>query len=122
MCGIIAVVRRRSPRPAPDPAEVLALLDGLSARLTGGASVDSLEVVLGQLAARLEGADRLLRGVPGTSALLAAPDLAAATDHAIAELAVHLAEVEQVLDGEAGAALGPDALELTNAALIRVKD
>ena len=33
-----------------------------------------------------------------------------------------VSDVEQVLDGEAGAALGPDALELTNAALIRVKD
>ncbi|MGH9137516.1 MAG: hypothetical protein ACRD0G_10775, partial [Acidimicrobiales bacterium] len=66
MCGIIAVVRRRADRPPPDPGTVRALLDeALAAPAAAGP---------------LEEADRLLRGVPGVQALLAAPDLVAAVD------------------------------------------
>ena len=73
MCGIIAVVRRRSERAAPAPGALLASLD---------AAVSDMEPVLADLSARLDTAasvlaevDRDLRGVPGLTTMVG--DLAA---------------------------------------------
>ncbi|MEO7556307.1 MAG: SIS domain-containing protein [Acidimicrobiales bacterium] len=122
MCGIIAVVRRRARRPAPDPSTVLGLLSGLDDLAVDAGGEARLEAKLRAVAEPLEEADRLLRGVPGTQCLLGAPDLAAAAERILAGLTVELAEIEGRLDGEAQAVLTADALEGTNAALIRVKD
>src|SRR5437762_6188662 len=119
MCGIIAVVRRRARRTPPDPAEVLALLGGLRPPLAAGVDLLALEATLAHLTEPLEEADRLLRGVPGTRCLIGAPDLVAAAERVLGDLHTELARVEALLDGEAGAALAPNVLERTNAALIR---
>jgi glucosamine--fructose-6-phosphate aminotransferase (isomerizing) len=121
MCGIIAVVRRRSERAAPAPDALLASLD---------AAVSDMEPVLADLSARLDTAasvlaevDRDLRGVPGLTTMVG--DLAATS--AIARRVDTLAEladrVEALLDSsDAAAALSTAQLETTNASLIRCKD
>jgi glucosamine--fructose-6-phosphate aminotransferase (isomerizing) len=116
MCGIIAVVRRPGDRLPPNPDDVRPLVLGAAARLVAA----DLDVVgIDALAADLEAADTLLRGVPGVRCLLAAPDLAAAVDAAADDLWAALASLEARLD--AGALEGP-ALEAVNASVVRVKD
>ena len=70
MCGIIAVLRRRSTGDAPDLAAQEVELTGAIARFLAIPSssdpvADALEV-----ATILESVDRALSGVPGLSALL----------------------------------------------------
>ena len=59
MCGIIAVLSRRTDRSAPTTAEVVALLE------TAAASVGSNPA---EAATVLSSLDALLRGVPGVVA------------------------------------------------------
>ena len=102
MCGIIAVLRRPSSRPAPSPDEVLACF---------GAS---------DLAAIRDGlvqANALLGGVPGVQALLDHPTLADHVRDAVAQARAEVAAIEAKLDaGELPAS------EETNALVIEVKD
>ena len=71
MCGIIAVVRRRSDRVPPSPGALADLL---------AAAAADMEPTIVELPARLESAaaglvrvDTELRGVPGVTALVADP-------------------------------------------------
>jgi glucosamine--fructose-6-phosphate aminotransferase (isomerizing) len=116
MCGIIAVVRRRGDRTPPDPDLVLAFVEAVAPELVGLPS----PARLGELAADLEEADRLLRGVPGTRAMLDAPDLVAGLDRALTGIVARVAEIESTLD--AGGHLPPEVVEATNAVLVRLKD
>jgi glucosamine--fructose-6-phosphate aminotransferase (isomerizing) len=118
MCGIIAVVRRRSRRTAPTTAELTALLAGAAEDLQG-APIGDLGDVVAAVAGRIEAVDRLLRGTPGIAALLADRTLPGAIDAACAEVGAALAERESGLDEDPAA--GP-ALEAVNAAVIRLKD
>ena len=117
MCGIIAVVRRRTARTIPDHASILGLLDPL-ADLLAGNDLSSLDARLEQAARALEDANALLRGVPGVEALLQSPDLRAAVARETDDIAFALAAVDAKLD--AGAV--PEQLERINASLARVKD
>jgi glucosamine--fructose-6-phosphate aminotransferase (isomerizing) len=119
MCGIIAIVRRRSERTPPTSAELLALLDPVPGLLDRPAHERLLEA-LTSAAERVDGADRLLRGSAGTQALLADRSLLARLENTTAGLATQIEEIERDLDTEAGAALSD--LEAVNAALIRLKD
>ncbi len=118
MCGIIAVLRRRSDRTPPSSAEVLGLLEGAATRLSEaepgglGAAVDSLADRTGE-------ADRLLRGTPGIRALLADRSLAAGIDALVDDCSQALVAREAGLDAEAS---DPAGLEAVNAAVIRLKD
>ena len=118
MCGIIAVLRRRSERTPPTSAELLALLDGGAARLAG-ADAASLATVVAGLADQVAEADRLLRGTPGIRALLADRSLAASIDGLVADATAALAACEAELDAEP---TDPARLEATNAAVIDLKD
>ena len=118
MCGIIAVVRRRSARPAPTSAELTSLLEGAAAELRA-APPDALDAVVAGVAERVETVDRLLRGTPGIAALLADRGLTPAVDGACTDIGQALAEREGALDEDP--ASGP-ALESVNAAFIRLKD
>ena len=123
MCGIIAVVRRRADRLPPDPAQLRSLLDDALARLGDAIAAGAVPDAAGLNAAAepLEEADRLLRGVPGVLALLAAPDLSAGIDAAVDGVWANITGVEVALDaGSFGVAA--DELERTNAAIVRVKD
>src|SRR4051794_12190838 len=117
MCGIIAVVRRRSSRTIPDHADILRLLDPL-ADLLGGEDLSSLDARLEQAADALEEANALLHGVPGVEALLKSPELRAAIERDTEEVAYAIAALDAKLD--AGAV--PDRLENINAVLVRARD
>ena len=74
MCGIIAVVRRPSRRPAPSSADVLDLLTD-AAEALAGPSPDEWAAAAAAAATGLARADVLLRGTPGVRCLLADPAL-----------------------------------------------
>ncbi len=119
MCGIIAVVRRRSTRPTPTTADVLTLVEGAASRLSG-VELDNAETPLDGLAGRLAEADRLLRGTPGIRLLIG--------DAGVVEsLRAELAQLRTVLDGfeaelDERATVESVDLEAVNASLIRVRD
>lgn len=116
MCGIIAVVRRPSTRPTPTADEVLA---GLIGPTVTSDDADRAET-FAQLAADLETADELLRGVPGLRLLLSDPGLVETLRHHGAQtLALVEAEERRI---EAGTGLATARVEATNQALIRVRD
>ncbi|MBA3282923.1 MAG: glucosamine-6-phosphate synthase, partial [Acidimicrobiia bacterium] len=118
MCGIIAVLRRRSDRTAPTGSELLALLDGGAVALAGADPV-TLASVVDDVAARVEEADRLLRGTPGLQALLADRALPTMLGGLAGDIGAALATCEAGLDDQPGEAAG---LEAVNAAVIRLKD
>ncbi|HWJ63867.1 MAG TPA: SIS domain-containing protein [Acidimicrobiales bacterium] len=118
MCGIIAVVRRRSVRSTPTSAELLALLDGAAEALRA-APAEGLAGAVADIAERVEAVDRLLRGTPGIAALVNDRGLAPAVDGACADIGAALAHREGGLDDDPAAGA---ALEAVNAAVIRLKD
>ena len=123
MCGIIAVVRRRSER---EPRPIGPLVDTLAQVLTtieGRAT--PLDATLLAAAEKLEAVDAELRGVAGVRSLLQDADGAAAIDRKVATLADLTALVEAELDASGADPHTPRSsqeLERTNAALIRCKD
>ena len=115
MCGIIAVVHRRSTRPLPQAAEVTGLLDDALAAITA----DGLN--LADAATAAERANELLRGVPGVRALIETAGLADQVDSRAAAIEDAVGSFERAADaGELD--LSAEALEAFNASLIRVKD
>src|SRR5579884_736177 len=128
MCGIIAVLRRPSVRPAPDLPSLLAGLDPelehLVAAITAiesGATctVDDLVAV----AERLESVDRQLRGVPGVACLLSEPDLSGVEHLAdrADQLARRVTALDQALDA-GQVSWPPESLEELSAVVIRLRD
>ena len=122
MCGIIAVVRRRSGRTPPAAADVELRMERAWARCAGTGQVEAATAAqLHQAAGELEAADELLRGVAGLECLLGDPARLAALDRRAGELEHLLAGLEARLD--AGQHGQPTAtLEAVNAALVRLKD
>jgi glucosamine--fructose-6-phosphate aminotransferase (isomerizing) len=116
MCGIIAVLRREPGRPPPSSAEILELLEAAPGALLGS---DGLDAALHAAATDVEAVDRLLHGVPGVTALLADRTLLLTVDHLLAGLGDEIDAVERRLDADG---VEGQALERTNAALIRLKD
>ncbi len=136
MCGIVAVAGRRSERPASAPDAVVALLDSaLAHAVDGAARLDAATLALA--AAHLEDADALLRGVPGLEALLAHTGLAGSVSERVERTGRAIDSLEQALDVEGldaaattggrttettETAEGPEAVEVLNAALVRIRD
>ncbi len=115
MCGVIAVLRRRSTRPVPDGAELLGALDRALVALTDG--VGGLVAATAEVGA----VDRALRGAPGVALLVGDPRVRAAVGERVAGLEAAVATLETALD--AGVAeLAGRPLEHVNAALIACKD
>src|SRR4051794_36532788 len=108
MCGIVAILSRPSRRAVPDAGELLALLDAAVAAPT-----------LHAAAAATARVDTLLKGVPGTLALLGDANLVTAIVARLDQLDARAAQREQELDGSL---LAPDALEWANAELIELLD
>ncbi len=128
MCGIVAVLRRPSSRPAPAAAEVLADLDRVAAEL--GAEADRLRRPdaaptdperLRAAAGRLQDADRALRGSPGLECLLGAPGTLDQLSRQAQRTAAAVADLEAELD-QRGAKLDVAHVEEVNAALVVLKD
>jgi len=118
MCGIIGVVRRRSSRPVPALAPLVAELEAAVARL---ASWNGEVAGLDEAAAAVERVDRLLRGVPGVRALLTDRPGALGIDHHSEQLTDLLAAAERRLDQDASLLAVAD-LEAVNVAMLRAKD
>jgi len=119
MCGIIAVVRRRTTRPVPAAADVLGKVVGVGALLEGVAAGDAAPA-LDSVSQRLEAADRLLRGAPGAHLMLAEPALEPSIRSELDDLTRRLDVLEAALDDRAIVA-GLD-VEAVNANLIRARD
>jgi glucosamine--fructose-6-phosphate aminotransferase (isomerizing) len=118
MCGIIAVLRRRSDRPVPPPTEVLAPLEGAAEELTGALS-EALAEAVGAVAARVDTVDGLLRGSTGVRGLLADRSLAASVEGLCEDIGSALSAREAALDDGVAEGTG---LEAVNAAVIALKD
>ena len=110
MCGIIAVLRRPSGRAVPGSDDVLAPLVA-AVDLLGTADPSRLS----DAADLLEGADRLLGGVPGLLALDRDPSLVGRVTATLAVAPGLLVGFEEVL-GES------TDVEEANVALVRVRD
>jgi glucosamine--fructose-6-phosphate aminotransferase (isomerizing) len=126
MCGIVAVLSRRSARPAPEAGDLCTVLAAVASEVRAAAEELATAAVL-TAAARLEAAAATLeeinaglRGVPGLECLLAAPDTAALAD-AIAPVAATVGVMEADLDA-GRLSLQPDSLESVNAVLLRLRD
>src|SRR4051794_5306627 len=121
MCGIIAVVRRRSTRTPPSANDILDPLAAVFSLLDTDLSDATLEQLLDQASVMLDEVASRLGGVPGTCALLASPDVRAAVLAHCREIGSALRAIDAHLDG---AHLDLDGLRLerVNAALVRTKD
>ena len=117
MCGIIAVVRRRTEPTPPDPDQVRRSLQAARSALDESGD---LARRLAVAADHLEAADALLRGPDGVQALLEVPGLARHVDDQAGGLWTWLLDTEAALD--AGDGVPGDGIEAVNAALIRCKD
>ncbi len=117
MCGIIAVVQRRSERLVPEHESVVAPLRAALAGLEALADLDMAEQ-LKAVADHLEVANDLLRGVPGVRLLLSSP----ATDREVAQFAASIATHVNELEERLNQGRIEGALEQINAQFIRVKD
>jgi glutamine---fructose-6-phosphate transaminase (isomerizing) len=122
VCGIVAVLYRRSADPPPDLERSLLHLDEAIQRLQVSATrLDAGDLV--SIAGELEALDKVLRGPLGIVALLAAPGLVGVSrvEEKAATLKALLVELEAALDaGEATWAA--DELEAGNAVMVRLND
>jgi glucosamine--fructose-6-phosphate aminotransferase (isomerizing) len=116
MCGIVAVLRQPSTRPAPDPTWILASLDEVEVRL-GEGGLAGLEPAL----APLQGVDQALRGTPGLRCLLGAEGLPQRLAVATARIGARLTRLEQDLD-QGVLDVPPARQEEINATLVALKD
>ena len=118
MCGIIAVLRKRSDRTPPTSADLHALLDGTPGTLrplVGAADGPAIDAI----ARRVEEVDTLLRGTAGVRALLDDRALGSSIDAVIGELDATVADLEAGLDA---GSVDVASVEITNAAIVRLKD
>ncbi|HEY3240058.1 MAG TPA: SIS domain-containing protein, partial [Acidimicrobiia bacterium] len=115
MCGIVAVLTRRSTITPPDAG---ALMTGMAQALEALRRADA---DLDQAAEGLAALDRALRGVAGVRALLANPALAQRLQIRMASASRDLDRIEADLDA-GRRPLEAAALEAANADLIRLKD
>jgi len=118
MCGIIAIVRRRSTREVPEADHVIGLVSDLAERLGPESSCSSQE--LAEAADRLSEADRLLRGTPGVQLLTADSTVGPLLASHCGRLADSVAAIEQRIEAAGGA--DPTELERRNHELIRIRD
>jgi len=121
MCGIVAILRRRSTRSAPSPDQITSVLaqafDTLSGIASSANAMPDPDDV-GALADRLGGADRLLRGEAGMRAIMDNPGLAPSVGAAVDDLQ----QLVVGLEADMVRRLGTDHVEQLNSALVHLKD
>ena len=118
MCGIIAIVRRRSSRSVPSSAKLSAELRAAVEQLPDPHDTDLAER-MASIAVTLAAVDQELRGEPGLRALLEDRALPAAVDAAAKEVSAAVDDIEAYLEIE-GDQL--PTLESVNAGLVELKD
>jgi glucosamine--fructose-6-phosphate aminotransferase (isomerizing) len=120
MCGIIAVLRQRSTRPAPLGADLQARLARATGELAGD-GVESMQERIASAALQVAEVDRLLHGVPGVVSLLGDAALSPALTGHLGVLRARARELDDRLD-DGTLAVAPESLEAVNAALVDLKD
>src|SRR5438445_1969820 len=115
MCGVVAVLRRRSTVSVPDAAALVAGLDAALERLAAGPAG------LSDAAAGLEELDGRPRGPAGVRIPAAPPELAVRLEATMAEARSAIAGLEADLDAQRLPLTGAE-LEAANAAIVRLKD
>ncbi|HKY77481.1 MAG TPA: glucosamine-6-phosphate synthase, partial [Acidimicrobiia bacterium] len=115
MCGVVAVLRRRSSVAPPDPTELAGDVDAALGHLSAGPAG------LADAAAGFEVLDGQLRGPAGVRVLASDPALTARLEAAMAEARSAIAGMEADLDAGRLGLTGPE-LEAANAAIVRLKD
>jgi len=118
MCGIVAVVRRRSERVPPTPSEVLGFLSPVVGSLHDLSNSDDLAPRIKAAAEDLERVNQLLQGVAGLQTLLGQRPLRAAVRAHLSEISRLIEVLETDLD-RSGDHRGNEAV---NAALVQMKD
>ncbi len=121
MCGIVAVLRRPSSRPAPDLDEILAVLHRVRDDLSAGDALFHRPSVLEPASEALAAVDRSLRGPAGLGSLLAAPASMDRIGAVASRIGEQVEGLESALDQDS-AKLTPRRQEEINAALIKLKD
>jgi glucosamine--fructose-6-phosphate aminotransferase (isomerizing) len=124
MCGIVAVLGRRSRRPVPVAAEVRREVLEAVERLVARPPAELLRTdpeAMGPEIAALRRADRLLRGAPGLQALLEDPEAAEGLGGDLSRLEAWMADLEPALDLLA-VDLDSERQESLNAAVVDLKD
>ncbi len=118
MCGIIAILRRRSNRNVPTSESILELLSEATS-LLGECGGQLVANEVAEAAGRVGDADRLLRGLPGLLALDRDPDLAVRVADVLSELSIQTTALGETLEGEPGSA---EDVEAANATLVDLLD
>lgn len=118
MCGIIAIVRRRTDRQIPVSAELVAALDEALDSVPSATDAN-VATALQSVATLLSQVDTKLRGEAGVQAMLQDVDLVPQVLATVRQMSDGISLIEERLstDGET-----LDNLEETNAALVLVKD
>ena len=116
MCGIIAIVRRRTSRVAPDTKALAEDLKAASAQFPEP-QAPSLATDLGQVGAALEAIDHQLRGEAGLRALIADSAFVQHVEAVLEELNQKLEKVEGYLEVKGDEIPG---LEEVNGAIVVV--
>jgi glucosamine--fructose-6-phosphate aminotransferase (isomerizing) len=117
MCGIIAIVRRRTTRATPDAALLLHRVE--AARAAFPAIGSGLAEGLTKVADELATVDHELRGEAGLTAMIADAEFTEKLSESLAAIGVEVLEVERYLESQGDQAGG---LEAVNGALVTVKD
>ncbi|HYH50322.1 MAG TPA: SIS domain-containing protein, partial [Acidimicrobiia bacterium] len=115
MCGVVAVLRRRSTAAPPDAGELSSGVDAALAALASGPAG------LAGAAAGFEALDGRLRGPAGVRVLAEHPELISRLDDAMAEARAGISALEEDLDSDKVSLSGAE-LEAANAAIVRLKD
>jgi glucosamine--fructose-6-phosphate aminotransferase (isomerizing) len=116
MCGIVAVLRQPSTRPAPDPEEICAAL-AAAAELIAGHDLTCLEPARGAL----QETDRVLRGTPGLRCLLGSATTMDRVAAGVRRVGAELARLDAALDRGA-LEVPPEEQEAVNVSLVGLKD
>jgi glucosamine--fructose-6-phosphate aminotransferase (isomerizing) len=116
MCGIVAVLKRPSVRPAPEAETILAALRHGETLLAS----DGLAGLAPALAC-LQPVDEALHGTPGLSCLLSEADVVDRIAAETTRIGAHLSRLEADLD-QGLLELPPDQQEDVNATVVALKD
>ena len=118
MCGIVAIVRRRTSRTKPDSAKLISMVDAAIDRFPASSETD-IASVLALVASDVASVNDALKGEAGLQAMLTDPGLVKSLETAVKTLDEKTANIEQHLETQ-GVAV-PD-LEQVNAVLVELKD
>ncbi|HVS62803.1 MAG TPA: SIS domain-containing protein [Thermoanaerobaculia bacterium] len=119
MCGIIAILRRRSTSPAPDLEQLEAELRQSLGDIDGEVSDPSLAHRLERVAVRLAKADRQLATAAGVRALVLDRDAERSLREIVGELRDRVEALEAALDR---APVDSRGVESLNAGLVSLRD